>query len=166
MNHLWMQYSGHNLILVIKHCYSRIMEPDLRRRFNLLQFESMQTIADLHSKMAAAIQLLDDDFDFLYQYSNLLSPNPPRNGRFQSLRRPHGSIWTAMSGDTSLWASYGPEVENEKYYECFRMDKQGFDYIFSKIKGEFRINRLFKFGRVVNCQGVSAADHHLARVYG
>ena len=40
---------------------------------------------------------------------------------------------------TSLWASYGPEIENERYDEYFRMDKQGFDYIFSKIKGECRI---------------------------
>lgn len=112
------------------------MESSLSSRLRLQQLAMMQMLNDLRFVVMSAILLIDDDLDLLYAYVQSLLPRPPRKRRFQALLRPHGSIWTAMSGDTPVWASYGPEFEDEKYYEHFRMDKHGFDYIYSKIKGK------------------------------
>lgn len=79
----------------------------------------------------------DDDLenDVIDALEELLRPKERMQRRIWAVPRTASGIWSAMN---DVWPTLPGTMEDEKYYEYFRMYKSSFDEIFNLVEGNFQ----------------------------
>ena len=62
-----------------------------------------------------------------------LLPKPPQRRRIHKVPRPDGGVWAQME---DVRPTLPGTMCDEKYYQYFRLNKAGFDHVFSLVEGE------------------------------